>query len=157
MGILVKAFKEIKASMNKLEEKVYKTQNAEIQEIIKTQKNVEQMIAANADALKSVDSEISKFQNDKAKATTHVETVKEKKKCKYFNKGHCKYKLACKFAHPREVCENHLGAGKCYEKLCKRRHPKVCKWWQESGCRRQNCSYLHVTLASDDDKGKNAH
>ena len=161
MGVMVKAFKEIKASMNKLEEKVDKTLNAEIQEIIKTQKNVEEMIAANSDAIQCIDSEISKFQNDKAKAASdkhiNVETIKELKKCKYFNKGHCKYKLACKFAHPREVCENHLRTGKCYEKLCKSRHPKVCKWWQESGCRRQDCNYLHVTLASDDDKGKNAH
>ena len=47
--------------------------------------------------------------------------------------------------------------GKCYEKSCERRHPKVCKWWQESGCRRHECSYLHVTLACDDDKGENAH
>ena len=132
MGVMVKAFKEIKASMNKLEEKVDKTQNTEIQEIIKTQKNVEELIAANSDAIKCIDSEISKFKKEKANAASdkhiNVETLKELKKYKYFNKGHCKYKLACKFAHPREVCENHLGAGKCYEKLCKSRHPKVCKW-----------------------------
>ena len=106
MGVMVKALKEIKASMNKLQEKVDKTQNAEITEIIRTQKNVEELIAANYDAIKSLDSEISKFQNDKAKADSDkhenvetVETVKETNKCKYFNRGHCKYKLACKFAH----------------------------------------------------------
>ena len=83
MGVMVKAFKEIKASMNKLEEKVDKTLNAEIQEIIKTQKNVEEMIAANSDAIQCIDSEISKFNNDKAKAASdkhiNVETIKELK------------------------------------------------------------------------------
>ena len=128
---MVKVVKEIKASVNKLEEKVDKNQNAEIQEIIKTQKNLDELIVANSAAIKSIDSEISKFHNDKAKADSdkheNVETVKEIKKCKYFNKGHCKYKLACKFEHTREVYETHLRGGKCFGKSCKNRHPKVCK------------------------------
>ena len=161
MGVMVKALKEIKASMTKLEEKVDKTKNAEILEIINTQKNVEEMISANSDAIEIIDNEISKFQDDKVKADSDkhddVETVKEVKKCKYFNKGHCKYKIACRFSHPREVCELYLRGVKCYNKSCKSRHPKVCKWWQEIECRRQDCSYLHVTLACDDDKGENAH
>eukprot|EP00091_Calanus_sinicus_P000545 TRINITY_DN10477_c0_g1_i1.p1 TRINITY_DN10477_c0_g1~~TRINITY_DN10477_c0_g1_i1.p1 ORF type:complete len:130 (+),score=38.96 TRINITY_DN10477_c0_g1_i1:110-499(+) len=90
MGAMVKAFKEIKASMNRLEEKVDKTKNAEIQEILKTQKNVEEMIAANANAIKCIDSEISKFEKDKVKAASEervdVETLKDLKKCKYLIK-----------------------------------------------------------------------
>ena len=120
------------------------------------------MISANSDALKSIDSEISKLQNDKANAATekdadNVDIAKKKKKCQYFNKGHCKYKMECKFAHPQELCEIYMREGRCCEKSCKSRHPKVCKWWLESGCRREECSYLHVTLACDEEKRKNAH
>ena len=74
MGVMVKAVKEIKASINKLEEKVYKTQNEEVQEITKTQKKLEEMIATNSDAIQSIDSEMSKFKYDKAKVTTDNDT-----------------------------------------------------------------------------------
>ena len=46
---------------------------------------------------------------------------------------------------------------KCNEKECNGRHPKVCKWFQRAvGCRRNNCDFLHVTLAGDDGN-KTAH
>jgi hypothetical protein len=39
--------------------------------------------------------------------------------------------------------------------LCKERHPKVCKWFvKEVGCKRENCDFLHVTLATNDDNEK---
>ena len=61
-----------------------------------------------------------------------------KKKCKYFNKGHCKIKSDCKFSHPNEICQIYLAGEKCDQKSCNNRHPKVCKWLQgRSGCRRQ--------------------
>ena len=42
---------------------------------------------------------------------------------------------------------------KCNEKDCNKRHPKNCKWFQkEVGCRRNNCDFLHVTLAAADGK-----
>ena len=38
------------------------------------------------------------------------------------------------------------------------RHPKPCKWDQgRGGCRRQDCDYLHVTLARDDEHQSRAH
>ena len=82
--------------------------------------------------------------------------IKEKK-CKYFDKGYCKYKLECKFAHSGEICKTHLEGRKCKENSCKDRHPKVCKWWMKGGCRRTDCEYLHVTLIHDDDKQNEAH
>ena len=30
------------------------------------------------------------------------------KKCRYFNKGYCKYTVKCRYLHPKEVCKNHL-------------------------------------------------
>ena len=58
-------------------------------------------------------------------------------------------KHACRFSHPTEICTNIL---------CKMRHPKPCKWDQgRGGCRRQDCDYLHVTLARDDEQQSRAH
>ena len=77
---------------------------------------------------------------------------------RYFNRGHCKYKLKCTFSHPTEICKTHLEGKKCDISLCEMRHPKTFKWLQgESGCRRQGCDYLHDTLARDDVQQKQAH
>ena len=36
---------------------------------------------------------------------------------------------------------------------CRARHPKGCRWTKtQQGCKRDNCNYLHVTLASADDE-----
>ena len=152
----------MKARMVKLEEKVNDKHNDEIQEIIKSQKSLEEIIAANSEEIKRIDTEIMMFQNDKAVADSDKkEDNKVKntaKKCKYFNSGHCKYKLECRFTHPEETCETYLGGKKCYEKACKHRHPKVCKSWQGTeGGTRESCDYLHVTLVCDDEQAKDAH
>ena len=82
----------------------------------------------------------------------------KQKKCKYFNKGRCKYVKRCRNSHPTEICSTYLGGGKCDQSSCQDRHPKICKWWLgRSGCRRNDCNYLHVTLAHDDDQQKKAH
>ena len=90
--------------------------------------------------------------HEKACADALKEAENKVKQCRYNNKGYCKYKLKCKFEHSKEVCQYYLKGEKCTKKSCKQRHPKVCKWWQGGGCKRQNCDYLHVTLASDDGK-----
>ena len=42
---------------------------------------------------------------------------------------------------------------KCTVKGCNYRHPKTCKWFsKEVGCRRNDCEFLHGTLAKSDDK-----
>ena len=152
-GTIVKAFKDMRASMNMMEEKVKQIQNEKVEEIIETQKNLNEMIAVNANAIQRIDNEILEIQKDKANAasTKGNEIVREPKKCRYFNRGHCKYKVACKFTHPKNTCKIHLEGKKCDDKHCENRHPKPCKWFQgQSGCKRQNCDYFHVTLACDD-------
>ena len=68
MVTIVKAVKEIKATVDKLEEKVNKNQRDEIKEIMEAQKNLEEIIAATTEAIKRIDNEILRFQNDKAGA-----------------------------------------------------------------------------------------
>ena len=73
--------------MVKLEEKVDKTHNDEIQEIVNAQKNLEDVITLNSEAIKRIDNELLRMQNDKAETDPAKDDVikAESKKCKYFN------------------------------------------------------------------------
>ena len=159
-GTIVKAFKDMRASMNMMEEKLKQIQNEKVEEIIEAQKNLNEMMAVNSNAIQRIDNEILKFHKDKANAAsdTENEIVRESKKCNYYNRGHSKYKVACKFTHPKEICKIHLEGKKCDDKHCNNRHPKSCKWLQEQGgCKRQNCDYFHVTLACGEGQQNEAH
>jgi hypothetical protein len=56
--------------------------------------------------------------------------------------------------HPKDICTDYLKTYKCAKKECADRHPKKCKWEETAGgCRRKNeCNYLHVTIAKDAQK-----
>ena len=159
MGLIVKAFKEFKVSMDALEKKVDKHQEEEIQELIKTQKMLNDIVVSNSEAIKSIDSEIKMLEAAKVESKKEEDITKalKAKKCKYFDRGYCKYKFECKFVHHGEICKTYLEGKKCNDKNCKNRHPKVCKWWLRGECGRNNCEYLHVTLVHDDDKQKDTH
>ena len=128
---------------------------------------LDSILVENSDALKRIDTEIQRFNQSKLKNSEDdlVKDVKIKKienkslkKCRYFNRGHCKNKSECQFSHPSESCAIYLQEGICQEKPCQSRHPKVCKWTKtETGCRRQDCDFLHVTLAGDDGEQREAH
>ena len=59
------------------------------------------------------------------------ETLKTKKvetrKCRYYNRGVCKYRETCKFFHSPVMCKTYLAEGTCNKVACYERHPKVCK------------------------------
>ena len=68
------------------------------------------------------------------------------RKCRYFNRGHCKFKENCKYFHSSSICDMFLKDGICQENGCKQRHPKDCRYWISNieGCnRKENCDYLH--------------
>ena len=78
---------------------------------------------------------------------------KTAKKCEYFNRGHCKYKVRYSYTHPKETCKRYLEQGKCNQIKCNERHPKFCKFWSKSrnGCKRgSSCNFLHVDLANSE-------
>ena len=159
MCTLVKAFKELKSTVKILEEKINKPENNEIQDIRESQKILDKAINESSEAIEKINSEIRDLQNYKSEDNVPKEdegkNEKIEKKCRYHNRGHCKYKKECRFRHSNNICKTHLEDGKCDQKVCQNRHPKVCKWWQgNSGCRRIDCDYLHVTLASDDEQVK---
>ena len=164
MGLFGKAFKDLSEKVKKLEVKTINDDEKEIKEIIETQKVIDEIIVSNADAIKNLGKEITKLQkekerNDNCKA---VEASTKKlidngmrRKCRYYNRGHCKYRERCKFYHPRDICKKHLESGKCDIKECSDRHPKVCKYWNTSnnGCKRKTeCDFLHEDLAKTDVK-----
>ena len=40
---------------------------------------------------------------------------------------------------------------KCLKRVCQKRHPKICVWFNKPrGCFRQECDFLHVTLAEEE-------
>ena len=71
-------------------------------------------MVANSEAIKKIDNEIEKMQDASLKADLEKEDKKlenKKKKCRYSNSGHCKYKMDCKFSHPKEVCKIYFAGG----------------------------------------------
>ena len=67
------------------------------------------------------------------------------KKCRYYDKGDCKYQRKCRYFHPKEICKSHLQNLNCKLKGCRERHPKACKWFQRDvGCKRTDCEFLHI-------------
>ena len=160
-GGLISLVKDLKAKVEKMMEK---NEKQEIQDILEKQKVLEELLAANAKSIKQIEDEMREMRGKLVEPQVSKETDKdtdkgvEIKKCRYFNRGHCKFKLECRFSHPKEICAKILEVRKCEQHLCKMRHPKPCKWDQgRGGCRRQDCDYLHVTLACDDDHQSRAH
>ena len=133
-------------------------ENKEIKEIVDAQKIVEKVINANKDAIKRIDEEIKQIvenklagktndNNDKAKELVEENGINDKnrKKCRYYDRGFCKYNKKCRFLHPEGICQEYLKTFKCSVKECCQRHPKVCRWDQgKGGCNRgKDCLYLH--------------
>ena len=68
MGTLVKAFKNLKANVKALEDKVDNKINDEIKDIKKNQKVLEDLMKANSDVLKVVENVMLGFQKENQKA-----------------------------------------------------------------------------------------
>jgi uncharacterized membrane-anchored protein YhcB (DUF1043 family) len=126
-GGTVKLVKNLKTTVESVVEKISKQENYEIKELIETQKVIDEVIVANSDAIRRIEKEIkermkhrldtSNQSNDK----DHTECANDKeepkqvrqKRCKYFNRGHCKYVNRCRNSHPTEICSTYLGGKGC--------------------------------------------
>lgn len=156
MGLIMKTVKDLKGTVEASEKKT--KDNEEIKEIIKTQKVIEEVLAANSAAIKRIDREIVEITSKKSvppvdASTDSKDEVKEvdnvkkaKRKCRYFNGGYCKYKQKCRYTHPKDICEEFIKNQRCDNKECSYRHPRECKWDRRNGgCKRnEECAYLHV-------------
>ena len=102
LGGLVKTMLYMKSKIQALEKKVEENQEEEIRNILRKQYDIDKAIAANVEAITKIDKEIINFsqkkQNDATKKqTSEVGVVRNAKKCRYFNRGYCKYKHKCKY------------------------------------------------------------
>jgi len=72
--------------------------------------------------------------------TSSEMTERFTKKCKFYDKGFCKYKDECKYQHPIIDCTNN-----CLDKqLCPKRHRKECKFKNKCYHNEKDvCEYLH--------------
>ena len=68
------------------------------------------------------------------------------KQCLFDRKGFCKAQSNCKFFHAENICEIYLTNKVCWKVKCRKRHPKVCRYFTRGNCYRgETCSYLHET------------
>ena len=68
-----------------------------------------------------------------------------RKKCRYNNRGFCKFKDRCRYIHQDKICSMYLEKQTCDKKECSDRHPKRCKWLEtREGCNHNKCDYLHT-------------
>ena len=57
----------------------------------------------------------------------------EEEVCKHHQKGYCKFRRECQKYHEKEICKEKS----CSSKECRKRHPKLCKYFGE----RRFCRY----------------
>ena len=161
VGGLVKTILDLKAKVEKLEEKAKKDKNDEVEKIMEKQIVIDKAIVDNSAAITKIDKELQKALKQKVQAVQkdkfedQVDSAEvdnaaaHEKKCRYFNCGFCKYKRKCRYTHPKNICKDHIRNLKCETKECPDRHLKVCKWQADQhGCTWKDCDYLHNTLGS---------
>ena len=162
-GGIVATVKALMEKVVSLEKRSAPKETDEVNELLEKQKAVEVVMAKNSAALERIDKEIvmltkkvmvsdsSKVTitnkiSDKASKIDKADKAENKGrtlKCRYFNRGFCKYKNKCRFGHPRQICSDYLENGKCEKRPCDQRHPKQCKWDKsDNSCRRgAECLY----------------
>jgi transcriptional regulator with PAS, ATPase and Fis domain len=142
MGLIMRTVKDLKGTVEALGKKTVPNENDEVKEIMETQRVIEEVLVANSDAMKRIDKEIVKIMNTKEVSLPVVDANKDNlesvtkannvnkmtKKCRYFNRGFCKYREKCRFYHPEHICEAYLKSNNCEQKECCKRHPKRCTW-----------------------------
>ena len=101
-GGIVKLVKGLKASVEALESTGIPKEMDEVKEILEAQRVIDEIIVANADAIKRMDREMKEIKEKKQEQKAPIDTSENeigdgevktvKKKCRYFNRGFCKYK-----------------------------------------------------------------
>ena len=92
-------------------------------------------------------SELEASKDATNKAVPREKSSGRRKRCRYYNRGYCKYVSKCRYFHPEGICEDYEKHQKCERKECWERHPRRCKWEQsDGGCKRNlECVYLHAS------------
>ena len=97
--------------------------------------------------LESFDAITKTLEESKIEIGQNDISEKQARKCRYFNRGHCKFKQNCNFHHSTSICVKLLQNEICSGRGCSDRHPKDCRYWTRNpqGCHRKDkCDYLHA-------------
>ena len=97
---------------------------------------------------KSIQITIDNLNVEICKDTSKSGPSKPVKKCRYYNRGYCKFENRCRFHHPENICQDFVQNGICRTQQCHNRHPRDCRYWtnKQEGCNRQEkCQYLHLS------------
>ena len=137
---MTKNFKILKENVSKLEnriktieEQLSKDKERDVQQY----KLLENMVISTKETLNKIEVE---FVEDKREHESSKVVIKLERKCKFWNAGFCKFKEACPFQHPVEICNE----DKCEYKTCIKRHPQICKQWTKGSCKFQDlCEFRH--------------
>ena len=161
MGTVVKALKEINLGMKELQEQNKKEPSDAIEDILESKRLIEENLVKHNEAIEQIEKDIAKIEdkiksegreNDDSKDVVGKGCKFKQTKCRYFDKGFCKYKSRCKFFHPSLICSIYERNGNCEERTCLDRHPETCKFWLKERCNRnEDCDFFHGTFASNDE------
>ena len=112
--------------------------------------NVCHVIKELSEIIKTLEQKIMEIERNQ-----ETKKVKVQKKCKYFNSGYCNKRESCPFAHPDEICQEHLSSGKCENyRYCQRRHHRECRNWARDLLCFQSCAYLHKESVQNEDDNR---
>ena len=96
------------------------------------------------DALTKIEVDLEAIKNNKKDESSRLSLIEEsdKKRCKFWNRGYCKFKQNCPFLHPQAICIEE----QCSNKNCEKRHPNICKNWQKELANSQIYASLHILV-----------
>ena len=113
VGGLVKNLLNLLSKVETMEKKLEEKYTNDVKTILDKQKILDKAIADNSAAITKIDKEIlnsskvkqKEIKKDTAKDKTSDEAiVTKRKKCRYFDRGYCKYKDKCRYTHPTNIC-----------------------------------------------------
>ena len=166
----INAFADIEIRLDKLEEQAWaKEKDEEINEVNERVEGIGNVVDAHIDSITEleetkmdilnrlgvIDDTIAKI-TEEIKTIEYIKAAKEEeiklkaeshiKVCRFNNLGYCKIeKNLCNFYHSEEICEIYEEKGICYRMLCRKRHPRQCKYDKEGNCYRGNgCMFKHM-------------
>lgn len=164
---VIEAFKNLNDRFGAIEGIIDVGQLKDAKNIVESQAMIDELIVKNADdikilqewkkrnleAIQNMDQEIKTVKDMEIKIMENIRVAEKDDefvkllddKCRYWDRGYCKYQKQCKFEHPMATCEIFLKEGKCKQRTCEKRHPISCYFWKGDGCNRgKYCAYLHL-------------
>ena len=144
--------KRFEKRLNTIEERMFKNIESE------SEQNHEQILSEDPNMLnkfkllEEIVYATKEAMNNIENVSKNIEQESEKKRCKWWNRGYCKFKQSCPYLHPKAICIEE----QCSNKECEKRHPNICKNWQKGSCKFTNCEFKHPTVVNqiNDDSEK---